>query len=128
MRHPRLVAIGASAGGVQALIRLVRRLPTQLEDPLLVAMHLSPDVPSALPAVVGRQTDRRTAFATDGRPLAPATITIAPPGAHLLLNDGTLALSSGPKEHGERPSIDPVFRSAGETCGPGESGGVVSRA
>src|SRR3954462_2939915 len=128
MRHPRLVAIGASAGGVQALIRLVRRLPTQLEAPLLVAMHLSPDVPSALPAVVGGQTDMPTVFATDGMPLASGTITIAPPGAHLLLNDGTLALSSGPKEHGERPSIDPLFRSAAETYGPGVIGVVLSGA
>src|SRR3954462_1418765 len=128
MRHPRVVAIGASAGGGQALIRLVRRLPTQLEAPLLVAMHLSPDVPSALPAVVGRQTDMPTSFPTDGIPLASGTITIAPPGALLLLNDGTLALSSGPKEHGERPSIDPLFRSAAETYGPGVIGVLLSGA
>src|SRR3954454_5402176 len=110
MRNPRLVAIGASAGGVQALIRLVRRLPAGLDAPVLVAMHLSPDVPSALPAVVGRQTDMPTTLAPGDRPLAHAPIPTAPPGARLLLNDGTLHLSSGRKEHGERPSIDPLFR------------------
>jgi len=103
-------------------------LPTQLEAPVLVAMHLSPDVPSALPEVVGRQTDMPTSFATDGMPLAAGTITIAPPGAHLLLNGGTLTLSSGPKEHGERPSIDPLFRSAAETYGPGAIGVLLSGA
>src|SRR3954452_14402277 len=126
MRHPRVVAIGASAGGVQALIRLVRRLPTQLEAPVLVAMHLSPDVPSALPAVVGRQTDMPTSFATDGRPLSPGTIAIGPPRAPLRRTAGTMALSTGRKEHGDRPSIDPLFRSAAETHGSGVIGVLLS--
>ena len=126
MREPRLVAIGASAGGVQALMRLVRGLPPHFDAPVLVAMHLSADIPSALPSVVGRATDMPTAFATDGIPLEPGTIAIAPPGAHMLLNGGTLALSTGPKEHGERPSIDPLFRSAAETYGPGVIGVLLS--
>jgi two-component system chemotaxis response regulator CheB len=67
-----------------------------------------------------------TTFAADGMPVANGTIMIAPPGAHLLLNDGTVALSSGPKEHGERPSIDPLFRSAAETYGAGVIGVLLS--
>src|SRR3954451_8551162 len=103
MRDPRLVAIGASAGGVQALIRLVRGLPCELDAPVVIAMHLSPNVPSALPTVIGRATDMPTAFAADGEPLRPGTITIAPPGVHMLVNDGKITLSAGPKVHGERP-------------------------
>jgi two-component system chemotaxis response regulator CheB len=126
MRERRLVVIGASAGGVQALIRLVRGLPPALDAPVLVAIHLSPDAPSSLQTVVGRATDMLTVFATDGMPLSPGTIVIAPPGAHMLLNDGTITLSAGPKEHGERPSIDPLFRSAAETRGAGVIGVLLS--
>jgi two-component system, chemotaxis family, protein-glutamate methylesterase/glutaminase len=126
VRESRLVAIGASAGGLQALLRLVRALPHGFDAPILVAMHLPPNVPSALSTVVGRATDMLTSFATQGMPVAPGTITIAPPGAHLLLNDGTVALSAGPKEHGERPSIDPLFRSAAESYGAGVIGVLLS--
>src|SRR5262245_12028283 len=126
MRQRRVVAVGASAGGVQALIRLVRGLPGHLDAPILIAMHLPPDVPSSLQAVIGRATNMPTTFASEGMPASPGTITIAPPGAHMLLNDGTIALSVGPKEHGERPSIDSLFRSAAETYGSGVIGVLLS--
>ncbi|HJX08063.1 MAG TPA: chemotaxis protein CheB [Actinomycetota bacterium] len=126
MVERRLVTIGASAGGVQALVKLVHGLPSELGATVLVAMHLSPDVPSHLATVVGRATDMPTVFASDGMPLAAGTIVIAPPGAHMLLNDGTVSLSSGPKEHGERPSIDPLFRSAAATYGRSVIGVLLS--
>jgi len=122
----RLVAIGASAGGVQALLRLIGALPQDFSAPILVAVHLSPDMPSSLPTVLGRVTPMRTAFASEGMRLSPGTITIAPPGAHMLVEDGRLTLSAGPKEHGERPSIDPLFRSAAEAHGEHVIGVLLS--
>src|SRR3954452_21762674 len=103
----RLVAIGASAGGVQALLRLIGALPQDFSAPIIVAVHLSPGMPSSLPTVLGRATPMRTAFASEGMRLSPGTITIAPPGAHIMVEAGWMPPSAGPREHGERPSIDP---------------------
>lgn len=57
-------------------------------------------------------------FADDGLPLRPGRVAVAPPGNHLLVEDGTLVLSQGARENGTRPAIDPLFRSAAAAAGP----------
>jgi two-component system, chemotaxis family, protein-glutamate methylesterase/glutaminase len=121
-----LVVIGASAGGVEALTRLVARLPRSLDAAVLVVLHMAPDAPSSLPEVLGRSGPVPAAFARDGEPLTAGTIAIAPPGAHLLVLDGAMALSTGPTEHGQRPAIDPLFRSAAEAFGQRTTGVILS--
>ena len=110
--HARvLTGVGASAGGVQALIALVRELPPQMPAALLVALHVSRANTSALAAILQRAGPLAATTATDGTVPLAGCIYVAPPDRHLLLHDGVLELSAGPPEHGHRPAIDPMFRS-----------------
>lgn len=125
-RH--VVVIGASAGGVEALRALVAGLPHGLDAAILVVLHLPRDAPSALPAILSRSGDLPARVATAGEPLGTGHIYLAPADRHLLLLDQRIRLSSGPAEHGHRPAIDPLFRSAARTFGPAVIGVLLSGA
>ena len=106
-----IVVIGASAGGIDALTRLVARLPDELEAAVFVVVHI-PAEESMLPAILGRETALIVKAAEDGEPILCNRIYVAPPDCHLLIEPGRIRLSGGPKESGHRPAIDPLFRSA----------------
>ena len=108
----RLIVAGASAGGVQSLKDLVSRLPAALDAGFLVVLHLSTDAVSALAGILSGAGPLPARFAVGRQPVVPGTILVAPPGRHLLIEDGHAVLSSGPRENGHRPAIDPLFRSA----------------
>jgi two-component system chemotaxis response regulator CheB len=105
-----IITIGASAGGIEALMRLVRGLTPDIPAPVLVVVHISEQ--SVLPAVIGRASPLPTAHARDGEIPRPGHIYVAPPGVHMLFEGGRLRLRHGPRENGARPAIDPLFRSA----------------
>jgi|SRR5690349_12237583 len=105
------VGIGASAGGIEALVRLVATLPPDLDAAVLIVLHLSPGGPSLLPDILGRRTSLPTAQAHDGDPLIAGRILVAPPDRHLVVEDGRVRLERGPKENGVRPAVDPMLRS-----------------
>lgn len=107
-----IVVVGASAGGVEALQRVVRELPEQLAASLFVTVHFPTDSASMLPQILSRSGPLPAAHPADGETIAPGRIYVAPPDYHLLMNDGTIRLSRGPRENGYRPAIDPMFRSA----------------
>ncbi|HEY9065325.1 MAG TPA: chemotaxis protein CheB, partial [Burkholderiaceae bacterium] len=94
----RLVVIGASAGGVPALIRLVGELPRDFRPPVLIVLHIGPHK-SVLPQLLAERSGHDAAHARDGERLAPHTIRVAPPDHHLLVHDGTLVLNRGPREN-----------------------------
>ena len=106
-----IIVIGASAGGIDALTRLVARLPDELEAAVFVVVHI-PAEESMLPAILGRETALIVKAAEDGEPILCNRIYVAPPDCHLLIEPGRIRLSGGPKESGHRPAIDPLFRSA----------------
>ena len=110
-----LIVIGASAGGVDALIKLTGALPPDLPAAVLVAQHVGRH-PSRLPELLQRRLPAR--HATQGMIYRPGHIYVAPPDRHLLVHDGALRLSTGPKENLTRPAIDPLFRSAAVAKGP----------
>jgi two-component system, chemotaxis family, protein-glutamate methylesterase/glutaminase len=113
----RLVVVGASAGGVEALTRLVGALPPGFRAAVLVVLHVTPSGPSVLPAILTRAGRLQAAHVEDGMAIEPGRIFVAPPDEHLLVEDGRMRLSHGPRENGHRPAIDPLFRSAAQHYG-----------
>lgn len=127
IRHD-LVLIGASAGGIEVLRRLVADLPDDLPAAVLICVHIPEDAPGALPSILSRAGGLKAAFAEHGEALVNGTIRIAPPGRHLLVHDGHVVLSRGPRENGHRPSIDVLFRSAAVAFGSRCIGVIMSGA
>lgn len=121
-----IVAIGASAGGVDALQRLVADLPGDLPAAILIVVHTSPDGPNYLPEILRRAGSLSVASAEDGLLMKNGQIVVARPGFHLLVRDGHVHLGTGPKENRSKPAIDPLFRSVAATYGSRAIGVVLS--
>lgn len=107
-----IIVIGTSAGGLAALQQLVRELPRDLPAAVLIVQHTAPLTPSILPSVLEQGSDLEVELAQDHSEIRNGRIYIAPPDRHLLIVDGHLRLSQGPKENLNRPAVDPLFRSA----------------
>jgi two-component system, chemotaxis family, protein-glutamate methylesterase/glutaminase len=121
-----IVVVGASAGGVEALRTLARSLPKDFPAAMFVVVHIPTDSPSHLPRILERSGPLPATHATDGEPIVPGRIYVAPPNHHLLLKRGTAWVIYGPKENGHRPSIDPLFRTAARAYGSRVIGVVLS--
>ena len=126
MDATRLVGIGASAGGVEALLELVDGLDPDLPAAVLVVLHQAPNGPSVLPGILSRRCALDVSAARDGDPLRPGRVFVAPPDRHLQVEGGRVRLSRGPKESGHRPSIDVLFRSLALEGGHRATGVVLS--
>ena len=126
-RHD-LIVIGGSAGGVDALLGIVRGLPNDLPAAICVVIHTSAAAPSLLPAVLNREAPFRVVAAGNGTTLEVGTMYVAPPDCHLLIEPGRMRLSHGPKENHVRPAINPLFRSAALHYGARVIGVILSGA
>jgi two-component system, chemotaxis family, protein-glutamate methylesterase/glutaminase len=111
MNHRDTIVIGASGGGVTALSGLCRSLPPDLPASVFVVLHIGARS-SNLPRILSSSGPLQATHAQDGEVPLPARIYIAPPDHHMLLEQGQVRLSRGPKENHTRPAIDPLFRSA----------------
>ncbi len=121
-----VVAIGASAGGVEALKDVVSGLPPDLPSAILVVLHVPAEAPSVLARILAREATLPTAEAVDGEQLQPGTIRVAMPNRHLLVDGNRIALSEGPTENGHRPAVNALFRSVALAFGPRATGVVLS--
>jgi hypothetical protein len=121
----RLVVIGASAGGVGALRQLASALPADLPASVLIVLHVGAHE-SILPQLIAADCALPVSHAVDGEALRAGTIRIAPPDRHLMVADGRLRLTRGPKENFARPAIDPLFRSAALDFGPKVIGVILT--
>ncbi|MEA2329517.1 MAG: two-component system, chemotaxis family, protein-glutamate methylesterase/glutaminase, partial [Thermoanaerobaculia bacterium] len=127
MRHTKIVVIGASAGGIEALNELVRGLRPDFGAPILLVLHIPADSPSLLAKILARAGTVKTKTADDGERAENGTLYVAPPDRHLLVEaDGTLRTPRGPRENRHRPSVDPLFRSAALGYGPHAIGVILS--
>ena len=121
-----ILAVGASAGGVEALAELVSGLPRELPAPVLVVVHVLPTGRSMLPAILERAGPLPASSGRHGEKLERGHIYVAPPDHHMLVAKGRIQLSHGPRENGHRPAIDPMFRSVARLFGPRAIGAVLS--
>ena len=121
-----VILIGGSAGGIEALLRILEQLPADLPAAVGVVLHRSASHATRLSGILARRSlmplvepDRIQAFRR-------GTVYLAPPDRHMLVEDGLIRLSGGPREHRTRPAIDPLFRSASEAYGNRTAGLVLS--
>jgi two-component system, chemotaxis family, protein-glutamate methylesterase/glutaminase len=119
-----LVVIGASAGGVETLQRVVSNLPADLPAAVCIVLHIAPGSPSALASILRRAGPLPCQPAHDGESLRPGRILVAPPDHHLVIEDRQVRLTVGPRENGHRPAVDVLFRSAA-AAGDGRVIGVI---
>jgi two-component system chemotaxis response regulator CheB len=122
-----IVVVGASAGGVEALIRLVSDLPSRLPAAVFVVLHVA-RTRSVLPEILSRYSHMPVIHAIDGAPIVPGRIAVAPPDAHVVLEQDRMCLWHGPEENGTRPAIDPLFRSAATVFGERVIGVILTGA
>ena len=120
------IAIGASAGGVEALTNLVRDLPSDLPAAVLVALHIAPAGTSMLAQILDRAGPLLATTAVDGEPLEGGRIYVAGPDHHLIVSDARVRTTRGAKENGHRPAADPLLRSVAHEFGAGAVGVVLS--
>ena len=130
MSKPRtgrdIVVIGASAGGLEPLLELVRTLPEDLPAAMFVVIHVSADSPGALPGLLERAGPFVSHWPSDAESIEHGTIYVARPDHHLLIKPGLVESTRGPQENGFRPAVDPLFRTAAEAYGPRVIGIVLS--
>lgn len=123
-------AVGASAGGVEALSRLLSALPAGWPAALLIVLHLPRDRPSLLVDLFAPRCALRVVEASDKEPIVAGTAYIAPPDYHFLVEAGAkgepphAALSVDDLVQYSRPSIDVLFESAADVYG-GRLAGVI---
>jgi two-component system chemotaxis response regulator CheB len=112
-----LIVIGTSAGGVDALPRLIGALPRDFPAPIVVVQHLAQQPQPMLVSIIQRHAQLPISWVDQGDKLVPGRVYVAPPGVHLVFTDHHLQLVGGPRENHVRPSIDRLMRSAAERHG-----------
>ena len=113
-----IFVVGASAGGVEALIGLVEGLPAHFEGSIFVVLHIAANAKSLLPEILSRNTELTVSHGQHEEFFRKGHVYVAPPNNHLLIDDGFIRIVHGPKENFHRPAIDPLFRSAARMYGP----------
>jgi two-component system chemotaxis response regulator CheB len=121
-----IIVVGASAGGVTALINLVKSIPKGINASVFVVLHIPPFSPSNLPAILSRAGLLNATHPKDGELVKPGRIYVAAPDHHMLLEGNRVIMKKGPEENRFRPSIDALFRSAAYVYGPRVIGVVLS--
>jgi chemotaxis response regulator CheB len=114
-----IVVIGASAGGVTALRRLLPSLPRDFRATVFVALHRWPheNPPDSLPDLLALDSPLTPRPAVNGKKFAPGEIYVAPADTHLMVDRGVIRLECSPRESHAPPSVDALFQSAAMAYG-----------
>ncbi|MGZ4608035.1 MAG: protein-glutamate methylesterase/protein-glutamine glutaminase [Blastococcus sp.] len=115
-KKPAVLVIGSSTGGPEALAKVLPQLPATLPVPVLLVQHMPPVFTRQFAQRLDRLCALRVVEASDGSPLVPGTVHLAPGDHHLVVRPHprghTTGLNQGPPENFCRPAVDPLFRSA----------------
>ncbi|MDG9883440.1 chemotaxis protein CheB [Pseudomonas sp. GD04058] len=129
MRRIEAIVMGASAGGVSALLTVMACLPRFYRLPLICVLHLPDDHDSRLAEVFARRLGRPVVVARDKESIEAGMIYVAGPGYHLSVErDRSLSLSQEERVHFSRPSIDILFESAADAYGANLAGVLLTGA
>jgi two-component system chemotaxis response regulator CheB len=126
MHTKRLVVIGTSAGGIEALRAVADGLPDDFPAAIAVVVHTAPESPGVLHEILDRSGPLTAVNPRNLERLRPGQIYVAPPDHHLTIEPGRVRVTKGPKENGFRPAIDPLFRSAAQVYGPAAIGVILT--
>ncbi len=119
-----IIVIGTSAGGVEALPRVLQQFPEDLQASVCIAQHMGATSKPELVNILRRSARIKVDWAEQGTQLEYGHVYVAPPDTHLVFSEDRLRLSYGPRENFARPCIDQLFRSAAAVHG-GRVIGVV---
>src|SRR5258708_32178416 len=101
-----IVAIGASAGGLEAISKFLETVSSQLGIAFVIIQHLSPSHQSILPEILERKTKMKVFQVTDGMHIQPDCVYVIPPNAYMSIVDSKLTLSPREKPDGSVHSIN----------------------
>jgi two-component system chemotaxis response regulator CheB len=118
---PKILAIGSSTGGPQALLSLFEQLKNRIKLPILITQHMPPNFTAILAEHLGRASGMPAAEAVQGEIIVPGRIYIAPGDWHMRVvgTSGVpqIALDQNERENYCRPAVDPMLRSIANVYG-----------
>jgi two-component system chemotaxis response regulator CheB len=124
-----IIAIGSSTGGTEALREVFEVIPENL-PPIAVVQHMLPGFTTAFAERLDRTCRARVKVAEDGEALKPGTVYFAPSEAHLSIARNSMGLVArvqpGDRVSRHLPSVDVLFQSVAETCGPHALGVILT--
>jgi two-component system chemotaxis response regulator CheB len=126
MPPDRVIVVGTSSGGVEALRILLGGLPGDFATPICVVQHIAASAPGILHQILERAGSLPAFKVVSGMPLRAPGVYVAPPDFHLMVEKGMVRVTKGPRENRFRPAVDPLFRSAAYSYGPGAIGVVLT--
>lgn len=125
----KAVVIGASAGALDALSKILPTLPENCPFPIMVVVHLPVGKDSLIAELFQKKCRVRVCEAEDKMPLEPGVVYFAPPDYHLLVEKNySLSLSADDPVLYSRPSVDVLFEAAADAYGPDLIGIVLTGA
>lgn len=113
----RMVVLGASLGGPRALAQILRALPPDFPAPIALVQHMADGFTTAFTRWLAQEIRLEVREAEEGMPLASGTVYVAPNDRHLRIRGGRASLGDDATQHGFRPSVSILFRSAAESFG-----------
>ena len=127
-RAYRIIVMGCSMGGMQALQAIFSVIPEDFALPLVVVQHRYRTSNDALPSFLRRHSRLAVVDASDKQTIRNGQVYLAPADYHLMVEDGRLSLSTEAAVAHSRPSIDVLFESAADSYGPGTIAVVLTGA
>lgn len=129
--RPRILCIGSSTGGPQALNTVFGEIGSAMgQVPVVVTQHMPPTFTAILAEHIAKAAGRPAAEGKDGEPVLPGRIYVAPGGKHMILakqgNDVVVRLTDGPPVNFCKPAVDPLFRSVAEIYGAATLGVILT--